>query len=274
MKSTSQLMRENNVKSLRLNNTDREIFENYMTYVRAELSVNPYDSELMLNRILKQLLKAEDNGTLALEFFNHDPKAHAKQEIRALPNETINNIFNYIYQNFMFLIGIFVFVKDLLGSLSAAITTAYIYTPFQLLSSLVYLSFLFIWMIFKTVQLQCFNNKNLVWILTYIVIGLLISALVYVFFIPQSFLAIGPYITISNWHFIIASLIITPIAFYTKHRHTNKTPTQDYRGPSTKKCTKHFYVQRKLGWGPSTKKCDKHFYGQRKLGWAHHYELP
>ncbi|MEJ7523168.1 hypothetical protein WL510_14115, partial [Staphylococcus saprophyticus] len=54
MKSTSQLMRENNVKSLRLNNTDREIFENYMTYVRAELSVNPYDSELMLNRILKQ----------------------------------------------------------------------------------------------------------------------------------------------------------------------------------------------------------------------------
>lgn len=115
MKSTSQLMRENNVKSLRLNNTDREIFENYMTYVRAELSVNPYDSELMLNRILKQLLKAEDNGTLALEFFNHDPKAHAKQEIRALPNETINNIFNYIYQNFMFLIGIFCFCKGFIG---------------------------------------------------------------------------------------------------------------------------------------------------------------
>ncbi len=223
MKSTSQLMRENNVKSLRLNNTDREIFENYMTYVRAELSVNPYDSELMLNRILKQLLKAEDNGTLALEFFNHDPKAHAKQEIRALPNETINNIFNYIYQNFMFLIGIFCFCKGFIGFfIGGNNNRIYLYTfPIIVIIGL-FIIFLFIWMIFKTVQLQCFNNKNLVWILTYIVIGLLISALVYVFFIPQSFLAIGPYITISNWHFIIASLIITPIAFYTKHRHTNK----------------------------------------------------
>ena len=33
MKSTAQLTKENNVKALRLNNTDREIFENYMTYV-------------------------------------------------------------------------------------------------------------------------------------------------------------------------------------------------------------------------------------------------
>ena len=44
MKSTAQLAKENNVKSLRLNNTDREIFENYMTYIRSDLSVNPHDS--------------------------------------------------------------------------------------------------------------------------------------------------------------------------------------------------------------------------------------
>lgn len=35
MKSTAQLTKENNVKSLRLSNTDREIFENYMTYMRS-----------------------------------------------------------------------------------------------------------------------------------------------------------------------------------------------------------------------------------------------
>ena len=52
MKSTAQLTKENNVKALRLNNTDREIFENYMTYVRADLRVNPHDSELMLNRTI------------------------------------------------------------------------------------------------------------------------------------------------------------------------------------------------------------------------------
>ena len=57
MKSTAQLTKENNVKALRLNNTDREIFENYMTYVRADLRVNPHDSELMLNRTLKHLIQ-------------------------------------------------------------------------------------------------------------------------------------------------------------------------------------------------------------------------
>ena len=223
MKSTAQLTKENNVKALRLNNTDREIFENYMTYVRADLRVNPHDSELMLNRTLKHLIRAGDTGMLAMEFFNHDPKAHAKKEIRELPNETFKNIFKYISHNFILLIGIFCFCKGFIGFfIGGNNNRIYLYTfPIIVIIGL-FIIFLFIWMIFKTVQLQCFNNKNLVWILTYIVIGLLISALVYVFFIPQSFLAIGPYITISNWHFIIASLIITPIAFYTKHRHTNK----------------------------------------------------
>ena len=96
MKSTAKLARENNVKSLRLNNTDREIFENYMTYIRADLRVNPHDSEVMLSRILKRLLEAENEGTLALEFFEHNPKAHAKKEIKSLPNETFQNIFKYI----------------------------------------------------------------------------------------------------------------------------------------------------------------------------------
>ena len=48
-----------------------------MTYI-DQIYVNPHDSELMLNRILKELLAAENDGTLALEFFDHDPKAHAK----------------------------------------------------------------------------------------------------------------------------------------------------------------------------------------------------
>lgn len=45
MKTTNELMKENNVKSLRLNNTDRQIFESYMTYVRADMRVNAHDSE-------------------------------------------------------------------------------------------------------------------------------------------------------------------------------------------------------------------------------------
>lgn len=65
----------------------------------------------MLNRILHQLLQAEKEGTLAMDFFNHDPKAHAKNEIKKLPNETITNIFKYIFQHILLFIGIFVFKR-------------------------------------------------------------------------------------------------------------------------------------------------------------------
>ncbi|HDE5255436.1 hypothetical protein RPM15_05435, partial [Staphylococcus aureus] len=115
MKSTAQLTKENNVKSLRLSNTDREIFENYMTYMRSDFRVNPHDTELIINRILKQLLSAEQHGLLALDFFNHDPKAHAIKELKAMPNETFKNIFKYIYQHIVLLIGIVSFLKGFLG---------------------------------------------------------------------------------------------------------------------------------------------------------------
>ena len=75
MKSTAQLTKENNVKALRLNNTDREIFENYMTYVRADLRVNPHDSELMLNRTLKHLIRAGDTGTVSYTHLTLPTKA-------------------------------------------------------------------------------------------------------------------------------------------------------------------------------------------------------
>ncbi|WP_180554569.1 DUF1129 family protein [Staphylococcus haemolyticus] len=223
MKSTAKLARENNVKSLRLNNTDREIFENYMTYIRADLRVNPHDSEVMLSRILKRLLEAENEGTLALEFFEHNPKAHAKKEIKSLPNETFQNIFKYIFRNFIFLIGIFCFFKGFIGFfIGEDNNEVYLYTfPISVIAGL-FIIFMFILVIFKTVQLQSFNNSHWVWLFNYTIIALLLVALFYVFFIPQSFLAFGPYILISNWSFIIISAIITPIAFYIQHHFVNK----------------------------------------------------
>ncbi|MCE5090592.1 DUF1129 family protein [Staphylococcus devriesei] len=223
MKSTAKLTRENNVKSLRLNNTDREIFENYMTYVRADLRVNPHDSELMLSRILKRLLAAEDEGILALEFFEHNPRAHAEKEIKSLPNETFQNIIKYICRNFIFLIGIFCFFKGFIGFfIGGNNNEVYLYTfPLIVIAGL-FIIFLFVLVIFKTVQLQSFNNSHWISWFNYCIIALLLVALFYVFFIPQSFLAFGPYILISNWSFIILSLIITPIAFYIEHHFGNK----------------------------------------------------
>lgn len=74
MKTTNELMKENNVKSLRLNNTDRQIFESYMTYVRADMRVNAHDSEIVLQRILTHLLNAENKGMHAMDFLIMIPK--------------------------------------------------------------------------------------------------------------------------------------------------------------------------------------------------------
>lgn len=221
MKSTERLMRENNVKSLRLNNTDRETFENYMTYVRADLSVNPHDSEKMLNRILTQLLQAEKEGTLAMDFFDHDPKLHAKQEIKKLPNETLTNIFKYIFQHILLFFGIFCFLKGFIGFFIGA-KRLYIYTfPIMLLVG-ISIIFIFIWMVFKTVQMQCFTKSHWTWIMTYVSIIILLFAIFYVFFVPQAALAVGPYIFISNWTFIIISFIIIPVSLYIDHHYINK----------------------------------------------------
>ncbi len=76
MKSTAQLTKENNVKSLRLSNTDREIFENYMTYMRYDFRVNPHDTELIINRILETIIKRRTTWFISLRFFQSRPKKH------------------------------------------------------------------------------------------------------------------------------------------------------------------------------------------------------
>lgn len=101
MKSTAKLARENNVKSLRLNNTDRNLWKLYDIYPRWFTRQSAWQWGNAKSHI-KRLLEAENEGTLALEFFEHNPKAHAKKEIKSLPNETFQNIFKYIFRNFIF----------------------------------------------------------------------------------------------------------------------------------------------------------------------------
>src|SRR5699024_7952603 len=77
-------------------------------------------------------------------------------------------------------------------------------------------------MLFKTVQIRCFITSHWSWFLTYLVLFLSVCGIFYVFFIPQTFLAIGPYILINNWTFIIISFIFIPTSLYIDHHFTNK----------------------------------------------------
>ncbi len=83
MKSTAQLTKENNVKSLRLSNTDREIFENYMTYMRSDFRVNPHDTELIINRILKTIIKRRTTWFISLRFFQSRPKSTCNKRTKS-----------------------------------------------------------------------------------------------------------------------------------------------------------------------------------------------
>ncbi|MBI5973996.1 hypothetical protein [Staphylococcus canis] len=223
MKSTHELMKENNVKSLRLNNTDRQIFESYMTYVRADMRVNAYDSEVVLQRILGHLLEAEDEGTHAMDFFNHDPKRHAIETIKALPNQTFKNIFRYIYQHFIFLLAVFCFLKGFLGFFIQD-TRIFVYTfPITFIVG-VFATFLFIWGCFKMIQLQAFNYSRWSWLFGYLLLIAMAVFMFNIFFFPQTYLQFGPYIRIHHWFFILASFLIIPIAVY------RETPTKKSYG--------------------------------------------
>ncbi|ARJ51220.1 DUF1129 family protein [Staphylococcus lutrae] len=221
MKTTNELMKENNVKALRLNNTDRQIFESYMTYVRADMRVNAHDSEKVLQGILTHLLNAEDRGLHAMDFFDHDPKKHAIQTIKTLPNHTLSNIGHYILQHLIFLLGVFCFLKGFIGFFIND-TRIYLYTfPLTFITG-IFTTFLFIWACFKMIQLQAFSYSRLTWLFGYFALITLIVLIFIIFFIPQNFLQFGPYIHVSDWVFIIASFIIVPIGLLKYRRDDNE----------------------------------------------------
>ena len=97
-----------------------------MTYIRADLSVNPHDSELMLNRILKHLIRAEDKGMLAMEFFDHDPKAHAKKKLKRYPMKPLRTFLS-IYIIILYFNRHVLLLKGFIGFLLEEIVTTCIY---------------------------------------------------------------------------------------------------------------------------------------------------
>ncbi len=85
----------------------------------------------------------------------------------------LKNIFKYIYQHIVLLIGIVSFLKGFLGFFMEKSKLYFVSFPFSVVVGF-FIVFLFIWFSFKTIQLQCFNNSNWIWIFTYLAIILLI----------------------------------------------------------------------------------------------------
>ena len=97
-------------------------------------------------------------------------------------------IYLSIFSGILFLIGIFCFFKGFIGFfIGGDNNEVYLYTfPISVIAGL-FIIFMFILVIFKTVQLQSFNNSHWVWLFNYTIIALLLVALFYVFLFRNHF---------------------------------------------------------------------------------------
>nr|WP_263314076.1 DUF1129 family protein [Mammaliicoccus sp. Marseille-Q6498] len=222
-KSTRDLIIENNVKRLRLNSHDREVYENYITYVRANLSINEHDSERMLLEILNHLLKSEKDGMHAMEFFDHDPKQHADNLINNMPNRTFQNIFKFIGLHIIILLGVFSFIRGFTGFFTQ-IEHTYLYTFLITFVTGFTMIFFFIWMIFKVVQIRIYSESSWTTLITNILISGSFILTILAFYLPGYYLQLGPKIYTSNWAYIILSLILTPLGLYIDHKRKINQP--------------------------------------------------
>lgn len=222
-KSTRDLIIENNVKRLRLNSHDREVYEDYLTYVRANLSINEHDSEKMLLDILNHLLSAEKEGMHAMDFFDHDPKQHADNMINNMPNRTFQNIFKFIGLHIIILLGIFSFIRGFTGFFTQ-IEYTYLYTFLITFVTGFSMIFIFIWMIFKVVQIRIFSESSWITLLSNLLIFTTFIVTILAFYLPSFYLQLGPKIYTSNWAYIILSFILTPLGLYIDHRRKINHP--------------------------------------------------
>lgn len=114
-RTTKQLIKENNEKRKQLNETDLEVYEDFLLYVRTDLRVNEHESEVILMDVLDHLLEAVSNGTTAIEFFCHDVKGHADDILNELPNESNKAILKMVGMGVAYFYSIYFVITGIVG---------------------------------------------------------------------------------------------------------------------------------------------------------------
>ena len=82
---------------------------------------------------IKRLLEAENEGTLALEFFEHNPKAHAKKKLNHCQMKRFK-IYLSIFSGILFFNWYFCFFKGFIGFLLVEIIMKFTCIHFRLVS--------------------------------------------------------------------------------------------------------------------------------------------
>lgn len=215
MRTTTELIKENNHKRDFLNMENEKIYEDLLLYIRTDLRVDEHAAEELLMDLLDHLIEAQENGKDAADLFGDSPETYADELIANMPNEDRRNVVVLFATGIIGLAGWFAVSY---GIINAVIS---LFTPVDnelalgsillILLGLILVGVLGVFFIFRIIRSSVFKPKNQEWKI-YVYSGLYaMLAFAFILGIGFFFDGIGPVVRIQWWLFIVIGLALLGI---------------------------------------------------------------
>lgn len=114
MEMTKELIQENNDKREQLTEDNKQLYEEFLMYLRTDLRIEEHQGEEILMEILNHLLEAQADGVSAGEIFGNDPKGFADELIAELPSEKKRGRTGFIAGQFLSIAGFLLIVQGIM----------------------------------------------------------------------------------------------------------------------------------------------------------------
>jgi uncharacterized membrane-anchored protein len=114
MLEAKQLIQMNNKKRTGLTPENEKYYDDFLIYIRLQLTVSAQQSEEVLMEILDHLLEGQQEGKSAKMIFDEDPKAFADEIIENLPGEKKRDAIMFVSSLALNLLGIFLIMRGMM----------------------------------------------------------------------------------------------------------------------------------------------------------------
>jgi uncharacterized membrane-anchored protein len=114
MLEAKQLIQMNNKNRTGLTPENEKYYDDFLIYIRLQLTVSAQQSEEVLMEILDHLLEGQQEGKSAKMIFGEDPKAFADEIIENLPGEKKRDAIMFVSSLALNLLGIFLIMRGMM----------------------------------------------------------------------------------------------------------------------------------------------------------------
>ncbi|EOR21780.1 MULTISPECIES: DUF1129 family protein [Niallia] len=164
MRSTKQLINENNEKRKLLNAENELLYEDFSLYIRTDLRVAEHESEELLMDLLDHLLEGQEDGKTATNLFGSHPRKYADELIAGLPHEKKRNVIPYVFSLVFNLLGWFSLIYGMVNLVLLKFTkvdeTISLGNSIVLLTVIMIVTAFGVFVIFKLIRSTLFVNKK------------------------------------------------------------------------------------------------------------------